>query len=93
MSARVSIKVQPRARTNAIEQTPEGFKVRLNAPPVDGKANEACVRFLAGVLGVPRSSVRIVQGETSRNKVVEVDGLSLSDVEQRLRAACVKVEA
>ena len=93
MKARVSVRVQPRARTNAIERTPEGYKIRLNAPPVDGKANEACVRYLAAVLDVPRSAVRIVQGETNRNKVIEVDGLSVEDLEKRLRHACGKVEA
>jgi uncharacterized protein (TIGR00251 family) len=93
MKSRISIKVQPRARTNTIEQTTEGFKVRLNAPPVDGKANDACTRYLAEILNIARSAVRIVQGETSRNKIIEIDGLPPDEIDRRLRAACGKVEA
>jgi len=93
MKSRVSIRVQPRARGNGIEQTPEGYKVRLNAPPVDGKANDACVRYLAEALNVPKSAVHIVHGETSRNKVIEVDGLPQKELEKRLLVACGKVEA
>lgn len=52
------------------------LKVRLHSPPVDGAANEELVRFLAKSLGVPLKSVRIVSGQTSRSKIVEVDGIS-----------------
>jgi uncharacterized protein (TIGR00251 family) len=93
VKTRIAIKVQPRARSNAIERIAEGYKVRLNAPPVDGKANEACTRYLAAILDVARSAVRIVQGETSRNKIIEIDGLPPDEIERRLRAACGKVEA
>jgi len=48
------------------------LKLRLAAPPVNGKANQACVRFLAGVFAVPPSNVRILRGETSRAKTVEI---------------------
>jgi len=60
------------------------LKVRLTAPPVDGAANEALVALLAERLGVPKRQVVIVRGATSRQKVVEVVGLSPSDVRQRL---------
>ena len=54
----------------------DAIKVRLSAPPVDGAANEALVIFLAHIFAVPRRSVRILAGETSRSKVVEIDGVT-----------------
>jgi uncharacterized protein YggU (UPF0235/DUF167 family) len=57
---------------------------RVSAPPVDGKANVALCRLLAKALGVPRTSVSVVRGETARDKVVRVDGLSAADARARL---------
>jgi uncharacterized protein len=82
-----AVKVHPRAKKNAIAgQVGDALKVALNAPPVDGKANEACVRFLADILRVPRSSVTIAAGETSRNKLIRVTGVKVAQVGERLRA-------
>jgi len=86
--ATFSIKVHPRARKNAIAgEIGDALKVSLTAPPVEGRANEACIRFIAELLQVPRSSVTIAAGDTSRNKVIRVDGLTAAQVEERLRAA------
>ncbi len=86
--ATFSIKVHPRAKKDAIAgEIGEALKVALTAPPVEGKANEACIRFFAELLSVPRSSVTIAAGETSRNKVIRVNGLTAAQVEERLRAA------
>lgn len=60
----------------------DALKVRLTAPPVDSAANDALIRLLADALGVPTRDVRIVAGATSRDKVVEVAGVSASDVKQ-----------
>ncbi len=60
------------------------LKVRLAAPPVEGAANEELVRFLARRLGVPKSAVRVVSGESGRSKVVEVDGVALDHVARAL---------
>ena len=60
------------------------LKIALTAPPVDGKANAACIDFLAKLLMVPRSSVTIASGQTSRNKVILVAGLSPDVVRERL---------
>ena len=57
------------------------LKVRLHAPPVDGAANEELVKFLARSLGVARRAVRIVAGQTSRSKVVEIEGVSAASVQ------------
>ena len=83
-----SIRVHPRARRNAIDgRIGDALKVSLTAPPVDGKANEAVIRFFAELLHVPRSSVTIAAGETSRNKVIRVVGLTAAELEARLAAA------
>jgi len=83
--ARVTVKVHPRARRSAINgRFGEAYKLDLAAPPVDGKANEECVRFFAELAGVPRARVRIVTGMTSRMKVVEVEGMSQDELERRM---------
>jgi hypothetical protein len=80
-----SIKVHPRAKKNGITgEVGDALKVALTAPPVEGKANEACIDFFAKLLEVPRSSVTIGAGETSRNKVIRVVGLPAAEIEKRL---------
>jgi uncharacterized protein (TIGR00251 family) len=75
--ARFTVKVHPRARRSAVTgRLGEAWKLDLTAPPVEGKANEECVRFLAELVGVPRARVRIVTGLTSRTKVVEIEGVT-----------------
>jgi hypothetical protein len=69
------IRAQPRAsRTEIAGEYGGALKIRLAAPPVDGGANRELVRFLAKAVGVPRSAVTVVSGESSRNKVVEIEG-------------------
>ena len=62
----------------------DALKLSLTAPPVDGKANEACIDFFAKLLEVPRSSVTIAAGLSGRNKVIRVVGLSAEQVRGRL---------
>lgn len=86
--ATFAVRVQPRARKNAITGSiGDALKLAVTAPPVQGRANEACIEFLAEFLKVPRSSVTIAAGQSSRNKVVRVHGLTPRQVEERLRAA------
>lgn len=83
--AMFSVKVHPRAKTNAITgEVGDALKVSLRSPPVDGKANDACVEFFAKLLKVPRSSVTIASGQTSRAKVIRVAGLSAGEVRKRI---------
>ena len=83
--ARFAVKVLPRAKkTELADKVGDLYKLRLAAPPVDGKANDACVRFFAERFAVSQSSVRIVQGLTNRTKVIEIDGIDLMDVERIL---------
>jgi uncharacterized protein (TIGR00251 family) len=72
------VRVQPRAsRTGVTGEHAGAVKLRVAAPPVDGKANQECRRFLSKLFGVPRSSVEIVAGETSRDKVIRVRGINI----------------
>ena len=87
--ARITVKVQPRAKTTALaEKIGAAYKLRLAAPPVDGKANEACIQFFAARFGVAPSAVRIVQGLSSRMKVVEIEGIDPAQVEGILGHGC-----
>jgi uncharacterized protein len=84
--ATFAVKVHPRARRNAITgQVGDALKLALTAPPVDGRANEACIEFFADLLDVPRSSVTIAAGQSGRNKVIRIAGLSAEEVRQRLK--------
>jgi uncharacterized protein (TIGR00251 family) len=79
------VKAQPGAKETAVgEKIGEAYKVRLAAPPVDGKANEALIRFFARRFKVAPSAVRIVRGLSSRRKVVEIDGIDAEVVERVL---------
>jgi uncharacterized protein (TIGR00251 family) len=83
--ARLTVKVHPRAGRSAIAgRFGDAWKLDLAAPPVDGKANDECVRFFADLCGVPRSRVRIVTGTTSRMKVVEIEGVEQAELERKL---------
>ena len=83
--ATFAVKVHPRAKKNAITgEVGDALKLSLTAPPVDGKANEACIDFFAKLLNVPRSSVTIAAGQSIRNKVIRVAGLSAKELQRRL---------
>jgi hypothetical protein len=87
--ARVTVKVHPRARrTRVTGRLGDAWKLDLAAPPVDGKANEACVRFFADLAGVPQSRVRIVLGLSNRTKVIDIDGVSQEDMAHALACRC-----
>ena len=76
-SATVSVRVVPRSSNEGVAGFEEGVvRIRLNAPPVEGQANEALIRFLAKALGVPKSRIALVAGEKGRNKILRVDGIS-----------------
>jgi uncharacterized protein (TIGR00251 family) len=84
-SATFAVRVVPRASRDEITGIHgDALKVRLTAPPLEGRANESLVAFLAQRLGVRKSQVEIVAGATSRRKMIRVSGLSLQEVEERL---------
>lgn len=80
-----AVRVHPRARKNAITgELGDALKLSLTTPPVEGRANEACIEFFAKLLKVPRSSVTIASGQASRNKVIRVSGVNGQYVRDRL---------
>ena len=84
-SCRIEIKAIPNApRSEVVGWVGDALKVKIHAPPVEGKANEALCTFLAETLALPKRSVRLVQGDSTRRKLVEIEGLSLEDLRIRL---------
>ena len=84
-SQRLSVKVTPNAGRSEITGFSDGIlRVRIAAPPVEGKANRELIDLLSRALGVGRSSLTIIKGQTSRQKVVAVDGLSREEIIKRL---------
>lgn len=76
---RLAVQVQPNAKkTEVTAVLDDALKIRLQAQPIEGKANEALIAFLAGRLSVPRKALTITHGLTSRRKLIEVKGQGLS---------------
>lgn len=89
-SATLSVRVVPRSSKNAVAGIDGGIvRIRLTAPPVDGKANEALVEFLSDALDLPKRSIDIVSGETGRTKIVRVDGIETDVAIARLAALLI----
>lgn len=80
----MAVRVTPRARRNAIALEGDTLRVWLTAPPVDGAANAALLALLAERLGIPKRAVTLVRGETAREKVVAIEGVSVETLRQRL---------
>ena len=82
----IQIRVQPRAKRNALVPWQDGrWKLYVTAPAIEGKANEALIEFFTKRLGIARSSTRILSGEKSRDKVIALDGIS----EPQLRSLAI----
>lgn len=83
-----AVRVQPRASRNGVAGEIDGaLKIRLAAPPVDGEANEELIRFLAKLFAVSRQQVTIVSGQTSRNKMIRIEGKELDEAEKIILSA------
>lgn len=91
-NAYLAVKVQPRsAKTYITDLMDDGtIRIKLNAPPVEGKANEALIKYLANILGIKESFIEIKSGHTSRKKLVKIDGLSLEKVLNIINAQLLK---
>ena len=84
-SAQLSVRVIPNAKKDEFAGTREGkWLLRLNAPPIEGKANKAAIEFVSRFFGVPRSAVMLIRGERSRHKIFQIVGLESSDLERKL---------
>ena len=85
LSVILSVRIQPRSSKNSFTRMEDGsLKIRLTAPPVDGAANEALVKFLSETLSISKSHVEIITGHTSREKRVKISGMSEADVNRLL---------
>ena len=82
----ISLHIQPGAKREGITGIfGTALKIALNAPPVDGKANAALLRFLAGKLKVPKNSIELCSGASSRDKRVFAAGITIEQAEERLK--------
>jgi uncharacterized protein (TIGR00251 family) len=81
---RLTVRVIPRSSKNSLTWEQETLKARLMAPPVEGAANEALIALLAQRLGLSKRSIRIVQGATGRQKIVEIADLTPEEVRRRI---------
>lgn len=87
---RLHLYVQPNGKKSEILGVHDGaLKIRVQAPPVEGQANEAVTAFIAQVLGVPRKKVSLIRGAQSRQKTVEIDGITLEEMHIALERAMV----
>ena len=85
-STRITVYVQPRAAKTEIAGLHDGYvKVRIAAPPADGAANKALIEFIARRLGIAKSNVRLIGGESSRRKLIEIVGVSQEAVAAALQ--------
>jgi hypothetical protein len=81
----LGVRIQPRASKNGMTRLADGtLKIRLTAPPVDGAANEALVRFLAEAFSVSRCQVEILSGHRGRQKIIRVSGVNPGDIDRLL---------
>ncbi|PYL71851.1 MAG: hypothetical protein DMF26_18105 [Verrucomicrobia bacterium] len=81
------IRVVPNAKINSVAgQHCGAVKIKLRAPPVEGKANAALIRFLAEQLKLPRHAIVLQRGHRSRDKLIQIDGLTAEDVRTRMPA-------
>ena len=88
VSTRLRLRVSPGAtRAGVIGRYGQAWKVRVAAPAEGGRANDAVVRLLAETLSVPRHAVKLVSGQSARDKIVELAGIDGSQAERRLSAA------
>jgi uncharacterized protein len=80
----LTVKVYPRSKKNRLEWEQGQLKVHLTAPPVEGAANEALIALLAEQLDLPKRAISIMRGATSRQKTVEISGLTLEEVRAKI---------
>lgn len=81
----VHIRAIPRASKNEIQGIYDGaLKIRLTTPPVDGKANQALIKFLSKTLKISKSQIKLTHGDTSRRKTVRISGLNAAQLIGRI---------
>jgi len=92
-TSRLRLRVAPGGRRSAVVgRHGEAWKVRVAAAPERGRANDEVIAVIAAALDISRSSVRLVSGASSRDKVVELDGIEAGEVERRLQLVATRVD-
>jgi uncharacterized protein (TIGR00251 family) len=82
-----SVKIKPGAKVNRFEKDAEGLWVfKIKAPPVDGKANEALIKFISDKLRIPKSSIEILSGHSGKFKRISIEGVAKEKAEKDLLA-------
>jgi uncharacterized protein len=85
LSCTVEVRLKPNSRQESVTAGDNGVVVaRVNAPPIEGRANAALIEIIAETLSIPKSRVSIKRGHTSKNKVVEIVGLTKEQVAKRI---------
>ena len=93
VSVVLSCRVQPNSSKQGIgEIKNDALIIRLNAPAVEGKANDALIRFLSKRLGIAKSRISIIQGERNRNKIVSLEGVSLEEIDRAFDGLIYKLD-
>ncbi|WII70617.1 DUF167 family protein [Bdellovibrio sp. 22V] len=83
---RLHLFIQPKASKNEVVGPHNGeLKVKITAPPIDGRANEGLIEFLSDLFDVPKRNITLVKGDTGRHKTVDVLGIDVSAVQELLR--------
>ena len=81
----LEVQVQPRSSRNQVVGEQEGrLKIKLTAPPVEGEANQALVDFLAQLLRIPKKDIKLLKGESSRHKLIEIKGIGKQELMDKL---------
>jgi uncharacterized protein (TIGR00251 family) len=81
----LEVQVQPRSSRNQVVGEQDGrLKIKLTAPPVEGEANQALINFLAHLLELPRRNIKLLKGESSRHKLIEISGLNAEALLEKL---------
>ena len=81
----LEVQVQPRSSRNQVVGEQDGrLKIKLTAPPVEGEANQALINFLANLLELPRRNIKLLKGESSRHKLIEISGLNAEALLEKL---------
>ncbi|MGI6677535.1 MAG: DUF167 domain-containing protein [Dehalobacterium sp.] len=82
----LKVKVQPRASKNELAGIlGDAVKLRITAPPVEGEANKSVIKFFARLFKIPQNQVQIISGDSSRNKIVELTGVNLKEVQEAVK--------
>lgn len=86
-SSKLMVKVTPRAKSNEISEVLQDgtLKIRLTAPPVDGKANKALTKFLSSILKIHESDIEIISGSKGRKKIIRVNGFDQKSLDARIK--------